>query len=96
MEDVGCVRVQVSALEGLRLVLQRVARVVEWVVGGFVFARSAWLVHGVADCDPDGVGAGPGGCRGKQPLGLVLRVPWYRGAGVGAMEPQGHPCVGSL
>ena len=83
MEAVGCVRVQVSALEGLRLVLQRVARVIEWVVGGFLFASSACLVHAVADCSPGGVKAGPGGCRGKQPLGLVLRVPWYGGAGVG-------------
>ena len=47
MEDVGRVWVQLLAPEGLCLVLWRVARVVEWVVGVFVFARSAWLVHAV-------------------------------------------------
>ena len=59
----------------------------------FAFARSAWLVHAVADYDPGGVGAGPAGCRGEQPRWLVPLVPCYDVVGVGAVEPHGHPCV---
>ena len=95
MEDVGRVRVQLLAPEGLCLVLWCVARVVEWVVGVFVFARSAWLVHAVGDCDPGEVGAGPSGCCGEQPLGLLRLVPCYGRVGVVAEEPGGHPRVGS-
>ena len=78
VEDVGRVRVQVSAREGLRLVLCRVASLVQWIVGVFVFARFAWFVHAVADGDPSGVGAGPRRCRGEQPLGVRVLGPMLR------------------
>ena len=59
-----------------------------------MFAHSDWLVHAVADCHPGGVEAGPGGCRGEQPLGILLPVSCYGGVGVRAVEPRGHPCAG--
>ena len=65
VEDVGRVRVQASAREGLCHVFECVARVVEWIVGVFAFARSAWFVHAVAVFDPSGFGAGPDGCCGE-------------------------------
>ena len=74
--------------------LRCVAGVVERIVGVLVLARSAWLVHAVADGDPCRVGAGPGGCSGEEPFGRVVGVPRYRGASVGAMVPWGYPCVG--
>ena len=93
VEDVGCVRVEISAREGLRWVHWRVARVVELVVGVFVFARSAWPVHAVADCDPDGVRGGAGRCRAEQPLGFMPLVPGYGGVGVDVLESRNKPCV---
>ena len=87
MEDVGCVRVKVAECEGLCLVLQCVAGMVERIVGVLVLARSAWFVHAVTDGDPCQVGAGPGGRCGEQPLGCVVGVPCHRGVRVGAVEP---------
>ena len=74
--------------------LRCVAGVVEQILGVLVLARSAWFVHAVTDGDPCRVGAGPGGCSGEEPLGRMVRVPSYRGVGVGAVEPWGYPCVG--
>ena len=70
-----------------------VAGVVERIAGVLVLARSARFAHAVTDGDPCRVGAGPGGCRGEEPFGRVVRVPRYRGVGVGAVEPWGYPCV---
>ena len=67
---------------------------VEWIVGVFVFARSAWLEHAFADCDPGGVGAGPGSFRVEQRLGFMYWVPCYCGVGVGAVEPRCQTCIG--
>ena len=72
---------------------RRVAGVVEWIVGVFVFGLSAWFVHAVADCDPGGVGAGPGGCCSEYPLGFLVRVPCHGEACVGVVEPLGDPRV---
>ena len=65
VEDLGRVPVQAPAREDFCQVFERVARVVEWIVGVFVFARFVWFVHAVADCDPGGVEAGLGGCCGE-------------------------------
>ena len=94
MEDVGCVRLNVAAFEGLRSVLRCVAGVVERIVGVLVPARSASFVHSVTDGDPCRIGAGPGGRCGEQPLGCVVGVASQRGVPVGAVEPWGYPCVG--